>query len=75
MSDTFTTNVTAAAHYAQAGAMGSNRPTLDDLEGDLSWQFEGMTKCPKGCGAKFHGKSAAYDRHVTTPGACTDPWA
>ena len=65
----------ATAHYAQAFAMSDSRPSRDDLEGDLSWQFKGMTKCPKGCGAKFHGKSVAYDRHVLTPGACTDLWA
>lgn len=76
MTDTFTTNVTAAAYYAQAGAMGSNRPSLADEQVNDSTPSElsTMTRCPNRCGARFHGKSEAFHRHVADPAACGSVW-
>lgn len=69
-----TNDLTATAHFAQAHAMSDNRPTMDDLTGDLSFQFENMVKCPRGCGARFHFKGDAFNRHVGNTDSCGSVW-
>jgi hypothetical protein len=72
MTDTFTTNVAAAAHFARTAAMSDNAPTMSDLmdEGNI---LDGMTPCPLSCGAHFHGESPAYRLHVES--GCSNPWS
>lgn len=71
MTDTFTTNVAAAAFFARTGSMGDDVPSMSDLM-DESDPFEGMTPCPLSCGAHFHGESPAYRLHVES--GCVNPW-
>lgn len=57
-------------------------PTRQELEAEELTPrspLDGMTPCPHGCGAHFHGESVAYVRHLEdrrrNGGACPDPWA
>jgi hypothetical protein len=72
MIDTFTTNVTAAAHFARTGGMSEDVPSMADLM-DESDPFAGMTPGPLSCVAHFHGRSPAYTLHVES--GCVNPWS
>lgn len=69
MTDNYTTNVTAAAYVAGMNA-DEVEPDFDEFGTDTRY----MTRCPRRCGAKFHGKSPAYFRHVALT-VCPDVWA
>lgn len=51
---------------------------LDPRADELS-ALDGMTPCPHGCGAHFHGLSVAYVRHQEDRrklgGRCPDGWS
>lgn len=77
MRDDVYTNTEHDAGLFERAHARDDRPSASDLADEARDDVRpSSTPCPHGCGAHFHGESAAYQLHLSArvDGVCPDPW-